>query len=1044
MADRAAHIFTYGHSNSSRLWFPCIDSYSEPCTWNLEFTVDVSMTAVSCGELTETVFTADLRRKTFHYHLSTPTCAPNIALAIGPFEIFVDPHMHEVTHFCLPQLLPILKHTTRFLHESFEFYEELLSSRYPYTCYKQVFVDEAYDDIQPYATMTILNTNLLHTASIIDQTYISRKLMAQAVAEQFFGCFISMNSWSDFWLPKGISTYLAGLFLKKAFGNNEYRYQIHKELQSVVEYEQRNGSVILDSSAAPPITLAASSPVPSVSSASAAASLPPQNKDVGFYFPTKNLHSTSCIYLQILMKKAHLTIRMLEDRIGRELLLQVFNKLLSLAISAAPQKFSANVWSHMLLSTSSFLKAIFTVTGKDIKTFIDQWVRQGGHGKFYGSFIFNRKRNTVELEIRQEVNQMRGVKRYVGPLTVTIQELDGTFKHVLQIEGTITKHDITCHSKSRRNKKKKIPLCTGEEVDMDLSAMDADSPVLWIRVDPEMTILRHVTLEQPDYQWQYQLKYERDVTAQFEGIKALEKYPTPATRMALTDTIENEQCFFRVRCCAARCLTRVANAMEANWVGPPAMMTIFKKMFGSYTCPSIIKQNNFTNFQHYFLQKIIPVAMAGLRNMQGVCPPDVLKFLLDLFKYNDNTKNKFSDNYYRAALIDSLGETLTPIAAANTNINNFTADLLFADTKLILEEVTRYLNMEKLLPCYKYTVTVSCLRVIRKLQKFSHFPSSCSLFSNYARYGQFIDVRLAAVEGLIDYIKADGQIGDLNNLVELIQRDPVPYFRHHALRSLIKSPPFTPRDQSHLNTDELVETLWKWMNSGLSHDARERCDVVDLYYVLYGKGRPNCLPASEFALVLNLKEKRAQMNAEIKKEAVPEPMEIDVAPVEIVEIVEPVQLVVQEEIVAEEITDFAPVAEFTAILPEISPVPRSQSASQLSNDSNGSSLVPIRNDIYSDSSQSLPGIAAQSGLQPTGFDSSMFKDSWSAVLPVPVLASAAVTSGSVDGARVHKAKKRKKEKKQHKHRHKHKHKHHDKLTHSSGGSSNQSPAQENI
>ncbi len=47
----------------------------------------------------------------------------------------------------------------------------------------------------------------------------------------------------------------------------------------------------------------------------------------------------------------------------------------------------------------------------------------------------------------------------------------------------------------------------------------------------------------------------------------------------------------------------------------------------------------------------IPVAMAGLRNMHGICPPEVLKFLLDLFKYNDNSKNSFSDIYYRSALV---------------------------------------------------------------------------------------------------------------------------------------------------------------------------------------------------------------------------------------------------------------------------------------------------------------------------------------------------------------------------------------------------------
>ena len=45
------------------------------------------MTAVSCGDLTEVVYTQDLRRKTFHYVLSMPTAAPNIGLAVGYFQI---------------------------------------------------------------------------------------------------------------------------------------------------------------------------------------------------------------------------------------------------------------------------------------------------------------------------------------------------------------------------------------------------------------------------------------------------------------------------------------------------------------------------------------------------------------------------------------------------------------------------------------------------------------------------------------------------------------------------------------------------------------------------------------------------------------------------------------------------------------------------------------------------------------------------------------------------------------------------------------------
>lgn len=205
--------------------------------------------------------------------------------------------------------------------------------------------------------------------------------------------------------------------------------------------------------------------------------------------------------------------------------------------------------------------------------------------------------------------------------------------------------------------------------------------MLWIRLDPEMTLMRHCNIEQPDFQWQFQLRHERDVTAQLDAILSLEKYATAATRAALTDTIENEQCFYKVRCEAAKCLTKVANAMVTSWQGPPAMLTIFRKLFGSFSAPHIVRQNNFTNFQHYFLQKIIPVSMAALRTAHGICPPEVTRFLFDLFKYNDNIKNHYSDNYYRSALVDALGNSITPVISVIQQGAKITSENLSADAK---------------------------------------------------------------------------------------------------------------------------------------------------------------------------------------------------------------------------------------------------------------------------------------------------------------------------------------------------------------------------
>ena len=39
----------------SRLWFPCVDSQSELCPWDVAVTVPVNLVAVASGELTDQV-----------------------------------------------------------------------------------------------------------------------------------------------------------------------------------------------------------------------------------------------------------------------------------------------------------------------------------------------------------------------------------------------------------------------------------------------------------------------------------------------------------------------------------------------------------------------------------------------------------------------------------------------------------------------------------------------------------------------------------------------------------------------------------------------------------------------------------------------------------------------------------------------------------------------------------------------------------------------------------------------------------------------------
>lgn len=67
--------------------------------------------------------------------------------------------------------------------------------------------------------------------------------------------------------------------------------------------------------------------------------------------------------------------------------------------------------------------------------------------------------------------------------------------------------------------------------------------------------------------------------------------------------------------------------------------------------------------------------------------------------------------------------------------------------------------------------------------------------------------------------------------------------------------------------NKLVDDLWCKADlcdsCMLSHDTRMRCSLVDLYYVLYGKRRPVCIPIPELAALLKPQKVDTYVESEV-------------------------------------------------------------------------------------------------------------------------------------------------------------------------------------
>ncbi|XP_066935712.1 transcription initiation factor TFIID subunit 2-like, partial [Clytia hemisphaerica] len=222
----------------------------------------------------------------------------------------------------------------------------------------------------------------------------------------------------------------------------------------------------------------------------------------------------------------------------------------------------------------------------------------------------------------------------------------------------------------------------------------------------------------------------------------------------------------------------------------------------------------------------------------------------------------FSDGGYLSALIEALGNTIGPADNRITETTVKSSLPLNEEARAVLSEVNRRLNMEKILSSFKYSVTCSCLKAIRRLQVTGHIPAESAFFRKYSQYGLFEDIRLTALEILVDFVHVNSSEKDLDWLLDLVEKDPVPRIRHHIVMCLTKSPPFEKKKSvdSVFNNLTLVERLWQLMNSDCTLEYRLRCSIMELYSTLWGRITPPCVPSHGFGVVIDLKEKKALSN----------------------------------------------------------------------------------------------------------------------------------------------------------------------------------------
>lgn len=106
----------------------------------------------------------------------------------------------------------------------------------------------------------------------------------------------------------------------------------------------------------------------------------------------------------------------------------------------------------------------------------------------------------------------------------------------------------------------------------------------------------------------------------------------------LIRTLMDHRYFHGIRTAAAQALAKTARE-ELEWVGLFHLEKAFEEFF-CFPGSSMTRSNDFSDRTAYYIQCVIPQAMADVRDDRGRTPLRAKQFLFDKLKYNDNTNNE--------------------------------------------------------------------------------------------------------------------------------------------------------------------------------------------------------------------------------------------------------------------------------------------------------------------------------------------------------------------------------------------------------------------
>lgn len=547
----------------------------------------------------------------------------------------------------------------------------------------------------------------------------------------------------------------------------------------------------------------------------------------------------------LLELKGGLVMYMLDRRLGKGVLQKVIAHLLLERTSGEmPEGLATQQFIKQCTKAAASSGA--SGSSSDVSDFAKQWIYGSGMPTLLFRFQLNRRKQVVEVQMQQfnrsyQARNPSATRIFSGPFVIRVHEPAGSFDTDIQVDDEEQNFELQYHSRSRRVQRNNAAAGQGPggikpeapdnrpgdvEQEEEVSGR-IDEDFEWIRLDPENEWLCLKEVVQNSLMWETQLIKDRDLLAQQEAVRQLAISDSLSVVESLANTVRNDALYHGIRVDAARSLAAIASSKMPNSTRAiEALLQVYRELFclpvtGGQKNKNVPKVLEVLDLSAYFVQKGLLGAIASTQPNNDYWIRERRNLLLDQLRSRDRNLNSFDDSCLLASLVGDVMSAIMSVVPTQENevqdtshnFNHVAGETLgediddslvqstyarsaatvrwqrllkpedvsfYAD---VMDEVRHLQALDQALPTYQNVLTGACLKAALYGMLAGLYPVDLLPFLTLSRYGNFLELRLAAFDALL--LLGGFAVPSVSDYILLtMAQDPVSYVRFHIARSL--------------------------------------------------------------------------------------------------------------------------------------------------------------------------------------------------------------------------------------------------------------------